>query len=399
MLRGITLVVVTVLAAILAGAWVNSPINLAARIELGKEKLRLSGQNTLLRHAHSVPGLLAPEGFAESKDGKTLFTSTMTGTIVRIEVDRFENRAPLPSDFVVVARMGSEIWNASCDDYSYENEPLCGRPLGLSWDSEGNLLVCEAYSGIYQIPKKILFASKNAIDLNLRPKLIVAANGDHKFFNVALQVDRVLYFTDSSSVYHRRDVPEALLDGRSLGRLFRVNLPGKTPELLADGFGFSNGLIAMDSDTLLVADSMRMQILRFHIRNSTISVFQHLPCMPDNLVHLPHRKLITVGCAAARSTLSEVLFRHGWIRRILAGLMHPGTVLSLSPKHGAVLLLDSRTGELVHTWEDAGAQSGIAVVSEAIEFAGRVWLGSWRPENSLSYIDANLAGLWPARRI
>jgi len=33
----------------------------------------------------------------------------------------------------------------------YDNEPTCGRPLGMRLDSDGYLIVCDAYLGLYKV--------------------------------------------------------------------------------------------------------------------------------------------------------------------------------------------------------------------------------------------------------
>jgi len=33
----------------------------------------------------------------------------------------------------------------------YENEPTCGRPLGMRLDSDGYLIVCDTALGIYKV--------------------------------------------------------------------------------------------------------------------------------------------------------------------------------------------------------------------------------------------------------
>jgi hypothetical protein len=71
--------------------------------------------------------LMAPEAFAPTFDDRFLFMSLMTGAVAAMDLSN--NKTWL------VSRLG--LQDASCDDYSYEREPVCGRPLGLAFDFDG----------------------------------------------------------------------------------------------------------------------------------------------------------------------------------------------------------------------------------------------------------------------
>jgi hypothetical protein len=99
--------------------------------------------NTLLRLAVPVRTnlkLMAPEGFAHTPDNRYLFMTLMTGSVVGMEVST--------GHAWIVARMGSKK-DDSCDVYSYEHEPECGRPLGISFDRDGKLNQNERYGFLY----------------------------------------------------------------------------------------------------------------------------------------------------------------------------------------------------------------------------------------------------------
>lgn len=38
-----------------------------------------------------------------------------------------------------------------CVAGGYDDEPTCGRPLGMRLDPDGYLIVCDAYLGIYEV--------------------------------------------------------------------------------------------------------------------------------------------------------------------------------------------------------------------------------------------------------
>ena len=61
-----------------------------------------------------------------------------------------------------------------CIAGGYDNEPTCGRPLGMRLDPDGYLIVCDAYLGIY----KVNVATGNLYSRSLRSNLATSQLGD-----------------------------------------------------------------------------------------------------------------------------------------------------------------------------------------------------------------------------
>ena len=77
-----------------------------------------------------------PESFAVK--GDYLYTGVQGGDILRINI----NDPKTPWEFVT--KIGS-LCSAS------HQEEICGRPLGLEFDKDGNLIVSDAYYGLYKV--------------------------------------------------------------------------------------------------------------------------------------------------------------------------------------------------------------------------------------------------------
>ena len=129
------------------------------------------------------------------RDG-VLYAGTADGRIVRV----------MDGQVQTIARIGK----LPCG--GYDNEPTCGRPLGMRFDADGYLVVCDAYYGLYKInvttgdahvllPSSVLI---NGRTINCLNDLDIASDG-------------FIYMSDSS-VYQRRDYMLDLLDGRPTGR-------------------------------------------------------------------------------------------------------------------------------------------------------------------------------------
>jgi sugar lactone lactonase YvrE len=379
-------VALSVLAVVLAVAvhvWRSCPVPHATAISLSPNVSdflsRVPPSPQWADAMQRITGLMAPEGFAHTADGRFLFASLMTGAVVRIEVGGTWTST-------VVARLGKRRRDAGCDRYSYASEEDCGRPLGITLDSRGGLLVCETYSGIYHIDREHLFASE--YDPAYVPELIVGSSdvpGGAFFFNTVLEIENALYFTDSSMLYKRRDVTSCLADGRATGRLLMYR--DKRVSVVAEGINFANGLLRLNNDTILVAATLSMRLLSFDIRTQKMGVFADIPCIPDNLSWLHSRPWIAVGCAARRSKMIEFTSANAWFRKVLTSFVAIPTFYDWLPKTSTVLLFDA-SGQPVHAWWTERPIPGLDALSEAAEVGPYLFFGSWKPYATLSYIES-----------
>lgn len=127
-----------------------------------------------------------------------LFTGTADGKIVKIE----------DGEIQTVARIG----HGPCG--GREDEPTCGRPLGMRVGPNNTLFVADAYYGLYEVDPntgetKTLVSTKTLIEgqkLSFVNDLTVTRDG------------RKIYFTDSSSKWQRQDYLFLVMEGTDDGR-------------------------------------------------------------------------------------------------------------------------------------------------------------------------------------
>lgn len=165
-----------------------------------------------------------------------------------------------------------------------------GRPLGLSFDVDGeNLIVMDSSNGIFELNpstsvKKLLVSSEIEIesgDKNQKPRKA-------KIFNsVAVAKNGDLYFTDSSSDFDISKVTSSFFPNPS-GRLMHYSRKTGKISTLVDGLFFANGVvISPNEDFVLVADLGKSRILKHWIKsekNGKTEVFADgIPGTPDNL--------------------------------------------------------------------------------------------------------------------
>ncbi|XP_058453217.1 adipocyte plasma membrane-associated protein Hemomucin-like isoform X1 [Malaya genurostris] len=181
----------------------------------------------------------------------------------------------------VVAKFGKEC-------RSHYDDRECGRVLGMAFDSQGNnLIVIEAYSGIWQVQiktgeKKQLISLDTVIEggkVSRKPKfpnaLAVARNGD-------------IYWSDFSSDFLFEDAMIAMLMNPS-GRLVHYSrATGKSKVLIDEVYGANGIVLNADESFVLVGETGGQLIYRYYLKGSksgTYDIFADgLPGSVDNLM-------------------------------------------------------------------------------------------------------------------
>ncbi|KAG4177093.1 hypothetical protein ERO13_A11G292081v2 [Gossypium hirsutum] len=96
----------------------------------------------------------------------------------------------------------------------------------------------------------------------------------------------MVYFTDSSTLFQRRDADFLISSGDRTGRLLKYNPYNGDVSVLYDGLAFPNGVaFSANNSFLLVNESIKRRILKFNVHDpkSAPKVFLELPRVPDNI--------------------------------------------------------------------------------------------------------------------
>ncbi|KAK2489580.1 hypothetical protein MC885_010199 [Smutsia gigantea] len=351
-----------------------------------------------------------------------MFTGTADGRIVKLENGEVET----------VARFGS----GPCK--TPEDEPACGRPLGIRAGPNGTLFVADAYKGLFEVDPwkrevKLLLSSDTPIEgrkLSFVNDLTVTRDG------------RKIYFTDSSSKWQRRDYLLLFMEGTDDGRVSeRVSAPkigldgfwkhdvyakaARFPhflygemkwELGPEGprgaarrpfFGGARSLLEYDTETrevkvlldqlrfpngvqlspaedfVLVAETTMARIRRFYVsglmKGGADLFVENLPGFPDN-IRPSGSGGYWVGMAIIRPnpgfSVLDFLSERPYIKRMIFKLFSQETVMKLVPRYSLVLEL-SDSGAFRRSLHDPNGQVA-AYISEVHELDGHLYLGSFR---------------------
>jgi sugar lactone lactonase YvrE len=154
-----------------------------------------------------------------------------------------------------------------------------GRPLGLEFYGDDELLVCDAKAGLLTLDLsngKLTTLATEAAGLPL-----VFCN------NAAVAADGTVYFTDSSRRFTVTKWRDDLIEQTAGGRLLRRS-PDGAIDLIADGLQFANGVaLPPDESFVAVAETGECRVSRFWLTGAlagTMDTFiEGLSGFPDNI--------------------------------------------------------------------------------------------------------------------
>jgi sugar lactone lactonase YvrE len=243
-----------------------------------------------------------------------------------------------------------------------------GRPLGLDWDRDGDLVVCDAEQGVLRVARtggepEVLVARGEG------PGTVGLAN------NPVVGSDGTLWFTDSTRDRPVSQAEEAILDHLGDGRLLRRD-PDGSLEVVKGGMTFANGVtLTADEDALLVASTGDYTLTRIELTGQDAGaetvLFDPLPGFPDNLSTGPDGT-IWLAMPAPRNPAADFLLpRHPMLRRIVERL--PEAVKPSAERHAFVLGLGP-DGEVRHNLQGSGER--YHYVTGVREHDGWLYLGS-----------------------
>ncbi|MGO1692504.1 MAG: SMP-30/gluconolactonase/LRE family protein [Marinobacter sp.] len=209
-----------------------------------------------------------------------------------------------------------------------------GRPLGMVFDQEGNLIVADAWKGLLSITPDgditVLTNEAEGVPFRFTDDVDIAADGR-------------IYFTDASSRFHQPDYQLDLLEMRPHGRLLRYSPnTGKTEVLLGD-MHFANGVaVAPDGNSVLINETWKYRILRYWVsgpKAGQSDVFaDNLPGFPDNL-SVDDKGRFWVAFPALRNAKIDKLHPNPWLKELVAKL--PQSLQPAPQEYGLVVAFDS----------------------------------------------------------
>ena len=229
-----------------------------------------------------------PEDVAVAPDG-TVYTGLSDGRIMRL----------LPPDGQATLVCSTE-----------------GRPLGIEVDSDGTLVVCDAYRGLLRVHPASGEITVLVNELDGTPLRLVN--------NADICSDGCILFTESSTKFALEHFKADLLEHSCTGRLLRWS-PDGTTEVLLGGLAFANGVaLAADESHVLIAETAAYRIRRLWLSGPRAGeseiLVNNLPGFPDNLSTGSAGRTWVALASRRNALLDRLLPLPGFLRSLIWAL-------------------------------------------------------------------------------
>ncbi|KAF8116192.1 hypothetical protein N665_0020s0048 [Sinapis alba] len=322
-------------------------------------------QNSEIRFSNEVQG---PESIAFDPLGRGPYTGVADGRILFWDGTRW-------TDFAYTSNNRSELCDTKSSLLAYlKDEHICGRPLGLRFHKRtGELYIADAYFGIMKVGP----------EGGLATPLTTEADGVPLRFTNDLDVDEEgnVYFTDSSSVFQRRNFMHLIVSGEDTGRVLKYNPETKETTTLLRNLQFPNGLsLGKDGSFFIFCEGSIGRLRKYWLKGEkagTSEVVALLHGFPDNIrTNKDGDFWVAVHCH--RNIFTHVMAHYPNVRKFFLKL--PITVkfqylLQVGGWPHAVAVKYSEDGKVLKVLEDKQGKV-VKAVSEVEEKDGKLWMGS-----------------------
>jgi sugar lactone lactonase YvrE len=291
---------------------------------------------------HLVPGIgEGPEDVTRGPDS-FFYTGLQDGRIMRFRADG----------------SGAETF-ASTD----------GRPLGMQFDGQGNLIVADAFEGLLSVaPDGTLSVLTDRVD---GQKILYADDLD-------IAADGTIWFSDASQRFDDNNNMLDFLELRPTGRLLSYDSRTGETRVRLEGLMFANGVALGPGDAyVLVNETFAARTVRLWLKGEKAEqrdVFlEGLPGYPDNLSYNGRGTFWIALTAPRDNDLEGFLFPRPFLRKMLVRLL--GIMGSEPPDtpYGWVIGVDTE-GEIIHNLHDPAG--GFGSITSVNEYEGQLYLGS-----------------------
>jgi sugar lactone lactonase YvrE len=242
-----------------------------------------------------------------------------------------------------------------------------GRPLGLSFDQTGNLIVADAVKGLLSVNPsgevKALSSGADGTPFACTNDLDVAADG-------------TIYFTDASSKYPLTKFTLDLLEHQPNGRLLAFDPKTKSTRTILSDLYFANGVaVSPDQSFLLVVDTGMYRVRRVWLngpkQGQSETFIDNLPGFPDGISSNGKDKF-WLALVTPRDSVFDRLLPHPFLRKVVSRLP---VFLQPAPKRYAFVLGLDLNGRVVDNLQD-GSPTCYAEIANAVEHNGTLYFGS-----------------------
>jgi len=288
--------------------------------------------------------------------------------VTRVEVGLGpESVAVSPAGDVVCGLEAGEIVRWSVEEGTTEKiVSIDGRPLGMEFDADGNLIVCDLFGRLLSISGSgeigLLVTEIANEPLGLVNDLDIARDG-------------TILFSESST--ETTDTVRDLLEHRPNGRLLSYSAESGRVDVLLDGLYYANGVaLSADETFVLVVETTEYRVRRLWLagpRQGEDEVFiDNLPGFPDG-ISCDDEGTFWLALMNPRNGFVDWALTRPWVRKVAARLPL-AWFAGAAPRYGFILGL-SEDGRILHNLQDPSGDF-YAGISSVVREGGFLYLGS-----------------------
>ncbi len=242
-----------------------------------------------------------------------------------------------------------------------------GRPLGLVFDRDQNLIVADAIKGLLSIGP----------DGKVTTLTIEADGAPFRCTNdLDIAGDGTIYFTDASHKFPLTQLKNDVLEHQPNGRFLAYDPRTKLTRVLLNDLYFANGVaVSPDQSFALVNDTGKYRVRRYWLtgpKAGQSDVFiDNLPGFPDGIAW-NGKDTFWLALVNRRDPGLDFLLPHPFLRKIVWRL--PSFLQPNIKRFAFVLGLDVN-GKVTRNFQDPSAQS-FTQIANVVEHKGNLYFGS-----------------------
>ncbi len=325
------------------------PLADAPSVEAGSESPYAHNNRLVNAEAIGLDLIEGPEDVILDRQDR-LYGSTRDGNIVRFSGPGFARRE-------VFAHIG-------------------GRPLGMQFDANENLIVAVAGMGVYGVkPDGSVYkvtdeTNRTWYKLNDDSRLRMADDLD-------IAPDGKIYFSDCTTRYEMTTNTLDIMEGRPNGRLVCYDPATKKTATVLNHFYFPNGIcVSHDGKSVLIASTSLCKVFRYWLdgpkKGELQVLIDDLPGLADN-INRASDGTYWLALVGIRSPAFDLAMRNPGLRLRMIKQVPIDEWLAPGMNHGCVLKF-TESGEVLGSWWDPSGVSHSTLTSMR-EHKGYLYLG------------------------
>ena len=382
-----TLIVMLLLNGILrlgaTGAVSSAFLGFILLLAIGLDAKWLKNRHKIIQKIYVVPGYLK---LAESPDfqpgsGPPFEINNRLQDVEAIGLDQVEG----PED-VILDRQGRlygscrQGWIVRFSGPNFSRREVFsrmgGRPLGMAFDKDDNLIVCNGGMGLYGIrPNGEVYKLTDETNrtwwkVNDDSRLVLADDLD-------IAPDGKIYFSEATTRYEMHEWPVDGVELRGNGRIICYDPATDTTRTIIRNLMFANGIcIAHDGQSFLFAETWRCTVKRYWIagpkKGKIELVLDNMPGNPDNINRASDGNY-WLAIAGIMTPIMQLANRMPGFRKRMCKRLPGDEWLFANINRGCILKF-SDSGEVLESYWDKDAQSH-SMITSMREDRGYLYIG------------------------